>query len=133
MWYEFLNVFFFVFHTIFTLFNCIGWIFRVTRKWHLLTMLLTAISWFVLGIWFGWGYCICTDWHWMVRRRLGYHDQSRSYIHFLLLKLTGEDLNTQLVEHITLLIFLVSFALSVWLNFKDWRKRQARKPASDRR
>ncbi|MBZ5859009.1 DUF2784 domain-containing protein [Flavihumibacter profundi] len=124
MWYQFLNIFFFVFHTIFTLFNITGWIFKRTRKWHLLTLSLTAFSWFILGIWYGWGYCFCTHWHWQVRSALGYADTSNSYIHFLILKLTGINFAEQLVEYATLIIFLVSFGLSIWLNLKDHRNKR---------
>jgi hypothetical protein len=124
MWYQFLNYFFFAFHTLFTLFNITGWIFPKTRKWNLITLLLTAGSWFILGIWYGWGYCVCTDWHWDAREQLGYHDQRRSYIHFLLLKLTGIDFNEQLVETGTLVVFLISLALSVWLNIRDRKKKR---------
>ena len=124
MWFQVLNIFFFAFHTIFTLFNIAGWIFPKTRKLHLVTMLLTAFSWFVLGIWYGWGYCLCTDWHWQVRESLGFHDRSNSYIHFLLLKLTGKDLNPRFVDNATLIFFLLSFVLSVWLNINDRKKRK---------
>lgn len=124
MWYCFLNVFFFVFHTVFTLFNMVGWIFPKTRKLHLITILLTASSWFILGIWYGWGYCVCTDWHWIVRQKLGFIDDSHSYIHLLILQLTGADINPQLVDNATLIIFLVSFALSAWLNISDYKKRK---------
>lgn len=127
MWYQLLNIFFFAFHTAFTLFNIIGWIFPQTRKLHLVTMSLTACSWFILGIWFGWGYCICTDWHWAVRQELGYVDHSHSYIHFLILKLTGADLEPQLVDKGTLIVFLASFSLSTWLNIKDYKKRHLQK------
>jgi len=127
MWYHFLNVFFFVFHTALTLFNCIGWAFRATRKWNLVTLLLTAGSCFILGIWYGWGYCLCTDWHWMVRRHLGYHDESRSYIHFLIRKLTGANLDPQLVERGTLIVFIISFMLSIWLNVRDRRAKRIRR------
>lgn len=123
MWYQFLNIFFFVFHTVFTVFNITGWMFPVTRKWNLITLLLTAFSWFILGIWYGWGYCFCTDWHWDVRERLGYHDAQNSYIHFLLVKLTGLDVNAQTVETLTLVVFLVSLVLSVWLNIRDRKRR----------
>lgn len=119
MWYQLLNIFFFVFHTLLTLFNITGWLFRATRKWNLITLLLTAFSWFVLGIWYGWGYCLCTDWHWQVREQLGYHDQQNSYIHFLLLKLTGINFNENLVNNATLIIFLLSLTLSIWLNIRD--------------
>ena len=122
MWYYFLNFFFFVFHTVFTLFNMVGWIFPKTRKLHLITILLTACSWFILGIWYGWGYCFCTDWHWIVRQKLGFSDHSHSYIHLLILKLTGADIIPQLVDNATFIIFLVSFALSAWLNIRDYKK-----------
>lgn len=122
MWLQFLNIFFFVFHTLFTLFNMVGWIFPRTRKLHLITLSLTACSWFILGIWYGWGYCACTDWHWDVRDKLGYEDRSHSYIHFLILKLTGANLDPRLVEQGTLFVFLASFVLSIVLNIQD-RKR----------
>jgi Protein of Unknown function (DUF2784) len=124
IWYQFLNIFFFVFHTLFTLFNMVGWIFPKTRKLHLFTLILTALSWFVLGIWYGWGYCVCTDWHWDVRDKLGYDDRSNSYIHFLILKLTGADLNHRLVEYGTLIVFLLSVVLSIWLNTRDWLQKR---------
>lgn len=122
MWYQFLNIFFFVFHTLFTLFNITGWLFRATRKWNLVTLLLTAFSWFVLGIWYGWGYCFCTDWHWDVREKLGFHDQQNSYIHFLLLKLTGINFNEDLVNNVTLIVFVISLIMSIWLNLRDRKK-----------
>ncbi|MBS1933421.1 MAG: DUF2784 family protein [Bacteroidetes bacterium] len=124
MLYQFLNTFFFVFHSAFTLFNATGWMFRRTRKWNLVTLLLTAFSWFVLGIWYGWGFCLCTQWHWEVREHLGYHDQTNSYIHFLLLKLTGINFNIDMVEYTTLIVFIISFIISVWLNIRDWRQRK---------
>jgi hypothetical protein len=122
MLYQALNIFFFAFHTLFTLFNIFGWIFKKTRKLHLLTMSATAFSWFIIGIWYGWGYCFCTDWHWQVREKLGYENESRSYIHFLVLKLTGFNFDPNLVETTTLVVFLVTFVLSIWLNVKDWKR-----------
>jgi hypothetical protein len=121
MWNHFLNYFFFIFHTLLTLFNLLGWIFPATRKWNLVTLFATAFSWFVLGIWFGWGYCLCTDWHFDVREKLGYNDQQGSYIHFLLLKFTGINFNEQLVETATLLGFIISLVMSLWLNIRDWK------------
>ena len=124
MGYEFLNIFFFAFHTLLMLFNCFGWAWKKTRRWNLFTLLLTAASWFILGIWYGWGYCFCTDWHWDVREKMGLHDQSASYVHFLLLKLTGINFQKDLVDKVTLIVFFVSLALSSWLNILDYRRKQ---------
>ena len=64
---SFLDVLLTVFHLTLTLFNLTGWILKKTRKLHLVVLMVTAASWFVLGIWYGWGYCPLTDWHWQVR------------------------------------------------------------------
>ena len=125
MVWEFLNIFFFVFHTVFMVFNCTGWAWKKTRRWNLYTLLLTAVSWFILGIWFGWGYCACTDWHWDIREKLGYFDQSRSYVHFLLLKLTGINFDKDLVEKTTVAVFFTSLAISLLFNYRDYRKKNS--------
>jgi hypothetical protein len=55
----------------------------------------------------------------VVRKKLGYEDHSNSYIHFLILKLTGLNLREQFVDTITVIVFILAFVLSVWLNVKD--------------
>ncbi|MFB6307620.1 MAG: DUF2784 family protein, partial [Flavobacteriales bacterium] len=87
--YKLLDIFFFVFHTFLILFNLLGWMVKKWRFYNLITLSLTAFSWIVLGFWFGWGYCFCTDWHWRVREQLGYEIRTNSYIDFLIMKLTG--------------------------------------------
>jgi hypothetical protein len=124
MGYEILNIFFFVFHSLLVIFNCTGWIWKKTRRWNLITLLLTAASWFIVGIWKGFGYCYCTDWHWDVREKMGIQDESNSYIHFLLLKLTGINFQKSLVDKLTLIVFFMSLAISIWLNITDHQKKQ---------
>ncbi len=111
---QFLNIFFFVFHTAFILFTLFGWIWNKARKVHLAALILTALSWFGLGILYGFGYCFCTDWHWNVRYRLGYAEMPRSYIKFLILTMTGWDLNDNLVDALTVAVFLGIFTLSIY-------------------
>lgn len=114
-----LDIFFLVFHSLFTIFNITGWIWRKTRKLHLATMLLTAGSWFILGIRYGWGYCFCTDWHWQVREAMGRPIRSDSYIHFLILEITGINLPPHLVDTVTLAVFIACAVFSLTLNTKD--------------
>ncbi len=123
-----LDIFFLVFHSVFTLFNMTGWIWKKTRTVHLATILLTACSWFILGIWYGWGYCFCTDWHWQVREALGRPIRSDSYIHFLILELTGFNPPPHLVDAVTLAVFFGCAVLSIGLNLKDavMKRRNAR-------
>jgi len=126
MMYKGLNYFFFVFHTLLVLFILFGWLFTKARKYHFAAILSTAFSWFILGIWYGWGYCICTDWHWRIRNILGYTDASDSYIHFLILKITGINFSFHLVDKVTLYFFLVCSTLSAVLNLRDWIKDKPR-------
>ena len=117
---KFLDFLFFTVHSVFILFNVFGWILPRWRRMHLVALMITAFSWFGLGIWFGWGYCLCTDWHWQVREILGYQDMSSSYIHFLILKVTGANLSIDFVDACTLIIFLSAFIISTFLNVKKW-------------
>jgi hypothetical protein len=118
--YELLNIFFLFFHTAWMLFNLFGWIWKRTRKWNLLSLLLTAFSWFGLGIWYGWGYCPCTHWHWMVRRELGYMNMPNSYIKFLIELFTGFDVNATLVDTATAVLFSLALMASVYVNYRDY-------------
>lgn len=111
----FLNIFFFVFHAAFILFVLFGWIWKKSRKVHLVALVLTAFSWFGLGLFYGFGYCFCTDWHWDVRYRLGYAEMPRSYIKFLILTVTGLDLNDDLVDAVTMAVFIGVFTLAIYL------------------
>jgi len=119
-----LDVFFFGFHTVVILFNVFGWIIPKWRLANLIVLSLTAFSWFILGIWYGWGYCVFTDWHWQVRELLGYQDMSSSYIHFLLLKLTGLEVSVSVVDTVTTLVFFLAFAISITLNVSTWKRKK---------
>jgi hypothetical protein len=115
---EILNAGFFVFHTSWIVFNCIGWIWRGTRPWQLATVFLTALSWFGLGTWYGWGYCPCTDWHWQIRARLGYSDPP-SYIQLLLWELTGIQVSPGSADALAIVTLAAAALLGVALNLRD--------------
>ena len=116
----FLDKFFFFFHTLFALFNILGWIWKKTRRLNLIFLFITALSWFVLGMWYGLGYCPFTEWHWQVRQRLGYQDMPASYIKFLLDTFTGLNLNPLMVDIITGTAFGVAVISSLILNIRDY-------------
>ncbi len=97
-----LDLFFLIFHTALMFFNMLGWIFRRLWKWHLFTLTLTLFSWFVLGYWYGWGYCFCTDWHWQVKRLLGESNLPNSYIVYLFHAWLNIDLSTEVANSIAI-------------------------------
>lgn len=115
---EMLNMLYFAFHTSWIAFNCLGWMWRRTRRWQLAAVSLTAVSWFGLGIRYGWGYCPCTDWHWQVRARLGHHDPP-SYIQLLIRELIGIDLSPDWANALAVVTLLVVALLSIVLNLRD--------------
>jgi hypothetical protein len=111
------DYFFLVFHTGLILFNLTGWIWRPLRKWHLATILLTFASWGLLGIWYGFGYCPLTDWHWEVLMHLGVTNLPSSYISYLLERLLGLSLAGNIVDGLTLGFAVLALAISIWVNF----------------
>lgn len=121
-----LNVGFFIFHTAWIAFNCLGWIWRRTRPWQLATVSLTALSWFGLGVVYGWGYCPCTDWHWQVRARLGF-DDPRSYIQLLVRTLTGIELRSQVADTVAVVTLAAAAVLGVALTIRH-RQRSTGEP-----
>ncbi len=126
---EILNIAFFVFHGAWIAFNCLGWIWKRTRRWQLATITLTALSWFGLGIWYGWGYCPCTDWHWTIRARLGYVDPP-SYIQVLIRQLIGLELTTSSANALAVSVLIVSAGLGIGLTLRDRKIRARPAPVS---
>ena len=113
------NVFFYVFHTVLILFNLFGWLHPKTRKLNLTTLIITFLSWGVLGIWKGWGYCFLTDWHYDILRKLGKTDLPSSYIAFLVEGLTGWLPPAALVNNLTVGLALVALVVSIIVNFRS--------------
>lgn len=118
-WYHIADIFFMVFHTTLILFNLAGWIWRRTRPYNLVTLLLTLGSWMVLGIFYGWGYCPSTDWHFQVLREMGVGNLPDSYILFMIRRITGYSPPSGLVDVFTVAGLLLALSLSLWLNIRD--------------
>jgi hypothetical protein len=119
-----LNIGFFILHTSWIAFNCLGWIWRRTRPWQLATIALTAASWFGLGLWYGWGYCPCTDWHWQARARLGFEDPP-SYIQLLIREVAGIELGPATANALAVGGLALSGMLGVVLAVRDRQRGSA--------
>ena len=104
-------------HLAIILFNLFGWMFRTTRKLHLISVILTAASWFILGIWFGMGYCPLTDWQWSIKEKLGEHDLPSNFIEYFAEKISGTDFSPQLVNALIGVFFAAAALLSFYVNF----------------
>lgn len=124
-----LDIFFFVFHTGLVLFVVVGWAFRRTRLAHLVLVALVGVSWFGLGLWYGIGFCPCTEWHWRVREQLGYVEMPDSYLEFLFERLTGLDVSATAVDAVAFGSFLASACVSIVLNAARWKGKKTALPS----
>lgn len=115
--YKIGDIFFFVFHIVLIIFNLFGWISPKLRMWNLVSLGFTAFSWFILGIFYGFGYCFLTEWHWQIREALGYTNKSNSYIHFLLVELFDISISEKVVDIFTGAFFSMAVLVSVYVNF----------------
>lgn len=106
--------------------NLFGWISKRTRKLHLVTVVLTAASWFLLGIWFGWGYCPITDWQWQVKGLRGETNLPNSFIKYYADKISGGDVSSGLIDMVTLLAFVFAIIMAVYFNVFNTRWRQTK-------
>ncbi len=114
---------FFIVHTLLIGFNMFGWIWRRTRFWHLISMGLTTFSWFGMGAFYGWGYCLCTDWHMEIREKLGYADTETSYVQLIAEHGCGLSMSRSTSDIIAISVYLaVVLAMAiVWT--RDLRRR----------
>lgn len=114
-----LDKFLIFFHTFLILFNLFGWIWKRTRKINLISLLLVAFSWVILGIWYGLGYCPLTDFHWYVKFRIGETDLPYSYIKYLVDYYFNTDSNPVVIDYITAISFVCALLISIYSNFKN--------------
>jgi len=116
-----LDGFFLVFHGTWVLFILTGWIHRRTRIAHLAVCAATALSWVGLGIFYGFGYCPFTEWHWQVLHAQGETGLPRSYLVYLLQRFAGIDPDPDWVDGAAVagLVIPSLLGIALW-----WRARR---------
>ncbi len=133
MWYlHALDYFFLIFHSAFIVFNLFAWIPRLTRRWNLIALGLTAFSWLGLGLFYGIGYCPLTHWHWIVRDELHKPPMPNSYIQFLVEEGTGLHFSAVLVDTMTAVLFSAALLASLFVNLRDMKKQSREKRSAGR-
>ena len=115
-----LDIFFVILHTSIIIFNLFGWIWNRTRKANLVLLLLTGFSWTILGIFYGFGYCPFTDWHWEILEKMGKTNLPSSYVEYLIARLLKIDISSETADTITGITYLAALLISILLNIKDY-------------
>src|SRR4030095_4497662 len=100
------DIFFTILHLAIIGFNLFAWIWKKTRRALLIVAGITLLCWFLLGIWYGWGYCPITDWQWQVKEKLGETNPPNSFVKYFADKQTGKNFSPTLIDNITLYSFL---------------------------
>jgi hypothetical protein len=112
-----LDIFLTLLHFVIILFNLFGWIWKPLRRAHLICVAITAGCWFILGIWYGIGYCPVTDWEWRVKARLGETNLPDSFITYYADKMSGGSVSESLISITIAVCFGTAALLSVYFNF----------------
>jgi hypothetical protein len=112
-----------VVHTLVVLGNLLLWIPRRTLRLHLGLVLCTTASWLGLGVCYGLGYCVLTDWHWRVKHALGQRGMPGSFIEYAVERVTGLDLDSALIKQVTIWAFVTAALLSIVRNYLSLRER----------
>lgn len=123
-----LNILFFVLHSALIVFNLSGWMFPRARRMHLVCVMATLFSWIVMGAWKGLGYCLCTDWHFQIRRELGLPTDVNTYVQLMFQVMLGvriDRLTSDILAAGSLLIVLVITGI-VWV--RDSKKHHGNTP-----
>ena len=121
---EFLDLLFHFLHLMVIVINLFFWIFKRTRKVHLIVFSLTSFSWLVLGMSYGWGYCFLTDWHWQIKRTLGEVNIPSWYITYWFNSIFDLGFNERVIDQFVLGAFVIIFVCSTVVHIIDIRHRK---------
>ena len=110
-------------HLVIILFNLTGWLFPRLLKAHLIFVIITLSCWFILGIWYGIGYCPVTHWQWQIKEQLGEQNLPASFIKYYADKLSGTAIDAALIDWITGIGFGLAIIATSILNYKRIKNR----------
>ena len=96
-----LNVLFHALHMTIILFFLFGWMVKETRQLHYCLAVLILVSWYGLGLFFGFGYCLITDIQWRIKRHLSQTPSTEYYIKYLVDKIAGVNSRANIINGIT--------------------------------
>lgn len=86
----------------------LGWAVPWLRDAQAGIVVAVALSWFVLGLRWGIGYCLLTDLQWKVKRALGHQALPASYVKYAIDGLAGTDVSPRFIERFVAWGFLFS-------------------------
>ncbi len=116
----FLNILFHVIHLLIIFFYIFGWMMPETRMAHYILALLILFSWFGLGIFYGFGYCLVTDIQWKIKKKLGQDPGTEYYVKYAIDKVTGLNTNPKIINVVTSSAYFGILIISTILFFRNF-------------
>lgn len=108
-----------VLHAGLIVFNLFGWIWKKTRRLHLYVLGITIAGWLVLGLVYGIGYCVCTDWQWRLRAAMDRPETADSFVQYLVRAATGWEPGAELTRNVSAASAGSALVISLVLNLRD--------------
>ncbi|MDE1464310.1 DUF2784 family protein [Spartinivicinus poritis] len=100
-------------HIAIIIFSMTGWLFAVTRPYHLVLCGLIIFSWFGVGLLVKKpGMCLVTELQKKIWKTMGIEDRD-GYIIYLVEKITGKAANSKKADIVTQVCFFSAFVLSI--------------------
>ena len=112
-----MDLFFECIHIAIILANLFLWIPKKTRKAHLVLVAVTWFSWIGLGMFYGFGYCFLTDWHWQIKMEAGEFGLPASYIKYLVDGIFGIHSDPFWIDVLTAVTFMTVTVLALRLHW----------------
>jgi len=112
-----LDFLFHVMHIFIILLFLFGWMLEITRFAHYILAILILVSWYGLGMIYGFGYCVITDTQWKIKKLLGQQPHTEYYIKYLMDKATGLDTNPNKINMVTTYTYFAILIIQVTQKF----------------
>ena len=116
------DILFYVVHLALIIICLGGWALPRVRTAHRYLMVAILSSWFLLGLKFGIGYCVLTDWHWQIKDKLGQSDLPNSFIKHILNHLLPSVISDRAVDILTLVAFYGAVLATIIVWWGDRRR-----------
>jgi uncharacterized protein DUF2784 len=110
-----LDVLFHALHLGIIIFFLFGWMIKETRPAHYALTVLILLSWYGLGIFRGFGYCVITDIQWKIKKRLGHEPSTEYYIKYLIDSVTRLNTRPTIVNGVTTYTYFTILVISTIL------------------
>lgn len=113
--WQLLDLFMHIIHLSAIFFLLVGWTFHETQLPHFVLAWLVFLSWFGLGLIYGFGYCLMTDVHWRIKDKLGARPSAKVYVKYMLDKVLPINIDEGFVDQVSTYVFFTVFAIANYL------------------